>query len=147
VKDNTDLPRSIEANLRWLPRQLGIKKQILEADIRDMAWVWEEAVGEICQPSPRAVFSILRVGTRSYLRGRGLRMGNWQGWEQHGLTESWLMMCLISYVVKESSGHTFRALRQAGLTSIEAFVESMRRHLKAKEFDILVEVRQMLGGD
>ena len=131
-----------------LTKELGVKPQILESDIKDMAWVWDEAVSEIHQPSARVVFYTLRAMTRSYLRGRGLRMGNWQGWEKHSFTETMLMMCLVGYVTGEE-GTVFEALRQAGLSSVESFLDRFIRDTaeckgKKRELDILEQVRRML---
>jgi len=131
-----------------LTQELGVKPKILEGDIRDMTWVWEEAVTYIPRPSVLAVFYTLRAITRSYLRGRALRMGNWQGWEKHSFTETMLMLCLIGYVTSEE-GAVFDALREAGLGSMESFLERFILETagckaRKKRFDILEEVRRML---
>ena len=58
---------------------LGIKTKVLEADIiRDLAWLWEETMGDMELHNPLSALDVLNATAKAYIRGRNCRMGSWQ---------------------------------------------------------------------
>jgi len=128
-------------SLETLSATLGVKSRIVEADIKDMAWLWEETLKEAKFADPRLAFHVLRAVSRSYLRGRNLRMGNFQGLNRHQWTEAALIIVLVRYV---SDDEVFDCLHQAGVTSVKSFTSALNSY-----FDILDEANRILqeGGN
>ena len=67
-------------------------------------------------------------------------MGNWQGWGKHGFTET---------MVAGKEGTVLEALRQAGLSSVESFLDRLVRETTEyqeteRDPDILQQVKRML---
>jgi len=56
-------------SLETLSTMLGVKSRIVEADIKDLAWVWEETLSQAKFADPRLAFYVLRAVSRSYLPG------------------------------------------------------------------------------
>ena len=128
-------------SLETLSTTLGVKSRIVEADIKDLAWLWEETLSEAKFADPRLAFYVLRAVSRSYLRGRNLKMGNSQGFLRHQWKEAALMTILVRYV---SDDEVFDCLHQAGVTSIKSFASVLNSY-----FDIVAEANRILqdGGN
>ncbi len=128
-------------SLETLSVALGVKGPIIEADIKDLAWVWEETIRGANSTEPRLAFYVLRGVSRSYLRGRNLRMGNFKGLWRHEWTEVGLMTILVRYVSEET---VFGCLHKAGVTSVKSFTSALNSY-----FDILNEANRILeeGGN
>jgi len=122
--------------LDTLSTALGVKTPIIKADIKDLAWLWEESLKEANFADPRLAFYVLRSVSRSYLRGRNLRMGNFKGLWRHQWTEVGLMTILVRYVSEEA---VFDCLHKAGVTSVESFTSALNSY-----FDILNEANRIL---
>jgi len=123
-------------SLETLSAMLDLKSRIIEADIKDLAWLWEETLSEAKFADPRLAFHVLRAVSRSYLRGRNLRMGNFQGLNRHQWTKATLMIVLVRYV---SDKEVFDCLHQAGVTSIKSFTSVLNSY-----FDIVDEANRIL---
>ena len=119
-----------------LSTALGVKSPIIKADIKDLAWLWEETLKEANFADPRLAFYVLRSVSRSYLRGRNLRMGNFKGLWRHQWTEVGLMTILVRYVSEET---VFDCLHKAGVTSVKSFTSALNSY-----FDILNEANRIL---
>ena len=128
-------------SLETLSTTLGVKSRTVEADIKDLAWLWEETLREAKFADPRLAFYVLRAVSRSYLRGRNLRMGNSHGFLRHQEKEASLMTILVRYVSEET---VFDCLHKAGVTSIKSFTSVLNSY-----FDILDEANRILqeGGN
>ncbi len=124
-----------------LSAALGVKSPIVEADIKDLAWLWEETLSEAKFADPRLAFYVLRAVSRSYLRGRNLRMGNSHGLNRHQWKEVALMAVLVLYV---SGDAVFDCLHKAGVTSLKSFANVLNSY-----FDVLDEANRILqeGGN
>jgi len=123
-------------SLETLSATLGVKSPIVEADIKDLAWLWEETLSEAKLADPRLAFYVLRAVSRSYLRGRNLRMGNFHGLNRHQLKQVALMTVLVLYVSDDAA---FDCLHQAGVTSVKSFTSVLNSY-----FDILDEANRIL---
>ena len=119
-----------------LSATLGVKSRIVRADIKDLARSWEEPLKDAKFADPRLAFYVLKAVSRSYLRGRNLRMGNSQGLQRHRSKESMLMRILVRYVAGES---IFDCLHETGVTSTESFASALNSY-----FDIADEANQLL---
>ena len=123
-------------SLETLSTALGVKSRIVNADIKDLAWLWEETLKEANFADPRLAFYVLRAVSRSYLRGRNLRMGNFKGLWRHQWTEVGLMTILVRYV---SDDEVFDCLHKAGVTSVKSFTSALNSY-----FDIFNEANRIL---
>ena len=123
-------------SLETLSTALGVKSRIINADIKDLAWLWEETLKEANFADPRLAYYVLRAVSRSYLRGRNLRMGNFKGLWRHQWTEAGLMTILVRYVSDETA---FDCLHKAGVTSVKSFTSALNSH-----FDIFNEANRIL---
>lgn len=112
-----------------LAEVLGIKPRVLEADIKDMAWVWEETVEDMELHNPLAALDVLRAMAKAYIRGRNCRMGSYQGLWKHLPTKSAVMRHVMRYASEEiaKSHFIFRSLHDCGLTSVDEFLETARQ--------------------
>ena len=128
-------------SLEILSTTLGVKNRIVKADIRDLARSWEEPLKDAKFADPRLAFYVLKAVSRSYLRGRNLRMGNSQGLQRHLWKEAMLMRILVRYVAEES---IFDCLHEIGVTSVESFASALSSY-----FDIADEANRILqeGGN
>ena len=123
-------------SLEALSATLGVKSRIVKADIKDLARSWEEPLRDAKFADPRLAFYVLITVSRSYLRGRNLRMGNSQGLQRHQSKEAMLMRILVRYVAGES---VFHCLHQAGVTSVLSFASALGSY-----FDIVDEAHRVL---
>ncbi len=128
-------------SLETLSTTLGVKSRIVRADIKDLARSWEEPLKDAKFADPRLAFYVLKAVSRSYLRGRNLRMGNSQGLQRHQSKEAMLMRILVRYVAGES---VFDCLHEIGVTSAESFASALGSY-----FDIADEANRILqkGGN
>ncbi len=124
-----------------LSATLGVKSRIVRADIKDLARSWEEPLKDAKFADPRLAFYVLKAVSRSYLRGRNLRMGNSQGLQRHQSKEAMLMKILVRYVAGES---VFDCLQEIGVTSLESFASALNSYP-----DIVDEANRILqdGGN
>ncbi|MBN2238676.1 MAG: hypothetical protein JW712_02795 [Dehalococcoidales bacterium] len=104
--------------LEGLGSMLKRKSRSIEGDIRELAWLWEEAIREARFGDPKLAFAVLRSLVRSYLRGHGLKMGNRRGVRKHLPIESTVMILTVNRVSDQA---VFESLHQAGVTSLESF--------------------------
>ena len=128
-------------SLGALSTMLGVINRIVEADIKELAWLWEETLRQAKFADPRLAFYVLRALSRSYLRGRNLRMGNSHGFLRHQWTEAVLTTVLVKYVADDT---VFDCLHQAGVTSVLSFASALGSY-----FDIVDEANRILqqGGN
>ncbi len=128
-------------SLETLSTTLGVKSRIVKADIKDLARSWEEPLKDAKFADPRLAFYVLKAVSRSYLRGRNLRMGNSQGLQRHQSKESMLMRILVRYVAGEA---VFDCLHEIGVTSEESFVAALNSYsdIADETRSILQEVKQ-----
>ncbi len=128
-------------SLETLSTTLGVKSRIVRADIKNLARSWEEPLKDAKFADPRLAFYVLKAVSRSYLRGRNVRMGNSQGLQQHQSKESMLMRILVRYVAVES---IFGCLHEIGVTSTESFASALNSYP-----DIVDEANRILqdGGN
>ncbi len=124
-------------SIEYLGKTLSVKGRLVEADIKDLGWLWEQTLSEATFADPRLAFYVLIAIGRAYLRGRNVRMGNSQGLVRHQWTEVGLMTILVRYVADET---VFDCLHQAGVTSVAAFSSALNSY-----FDILDEAKRITG--
>jgi hypothetical protein len=108
-----------------LASTLGIKKKVLEADIRDMGWLWEETTADMGFQDPLSALDVLNAIAKAYIRGRNCRMGSYQALWRHLPTKAALMYCLAGYVSEKNSEEGFALfpkLRACGVTSADGFL-------------------------
>ena len=122
---------------------LGVKSQVLEADIKELVWFWEEIVEGISSTSPELVLLVLTYLCKAYLRGRNVRMGNYQGIWRHIDKKAAAIMLTIEHVAGDKYG--FDSLHKAGVTSVREFRDAVMGFAKDKNYDILDEVKQFLN--
>ncbi|MBN2238819.1 MAG: hypothetical protein JW712_03515 [Dehalococcoidales bacterium] len=122
---------------------LKIKSRGIETDIRELAWLWEEAIREARFRDPRLAYSILKSLARSYLRGHGLKMGNAQGLMKHIAVEVKVIVLVIGYVSEKS---VFDSLHQAGVMSAESFLSILKAYRDVKD-EISLVTQKGTGGE
>ena len=114
-----------------LASTLGIKKKVLEADIRDLAWLWEETMGDMELHNPLSALDVLNTIAKAYIRGRNCRMGSYQTLWKHLPTKAAVMYHLAKYVSEKNAPERvyawFPHLRACGVTSVDGFLEMGRR--------------------
>jgi len=114
-----------------LASTLGIKKKVLEADIRDLSWLWEETMEDMELYNPLSALDVLSVIAKAYIRGRNCRMGSYQTLWKHLPTKAAVMYHLARYVSEENAPEVayahFPHLRDCGVTSVDKFLEMARR--------------------
>lgn len=130
-----------------LTEKLGISDKVLTADVRSLAWSWENIADSGVEPRSRALLTTLLAIVSSYLRGHGLRMGNHRGFERHQITLSVLTVYVV-YEVVSGGKYLFSALHRAGVTSMEDFYRNTMMG-PTVEPNIIEQARQILreGGD
>ncbi|MBN2239686.1 MAG: hypothetical protein JW712_07920 [Dehalococcoidales bacterium] len=111
--------------LKELETLLNQKRQSIEADIKELAWFWEEAIREARFGDPKLTFAILRSLARSYLLGHGVKLRNPLGFQMCRPAESNLMILLVNHA---SDHDEFSSLHQAGVTSFEVFTASLKAY-------------------
>ena len=104
-----------------LLKTLGLPLRELEADIHDIAWAWEIIMENSTQNVKQARIVLLFL-VRAYLRGRGYRMGNYQGAVKHLWTLTALCVEVIKEVI-EQGPIIFKALHTLGFNSFESVLE------------------------
>jgi len=109
---------------------LKIKSRGIETDIRELAWLWEEAIREARFRDPRLAYAVLQSLARSYLRGHGLKMGNTQGLIKHLPVETKVILLVIGHVSEKS---VFDSLQHAGVTSAESFLSILKAYRDVKD--------------
>jgi hypothetical protein len=112
-----------------LASALGIKRKVLEADIRDLAWLWEETMGDMELHNPLSALDVLNAIAKAYIRGRNCRMGSYQTMWKHLPTKAAVMYHLAKYVSEENNRAyvIFPYLNTCGVKSLEEFLEMAGR--------------------
>lgn len=109
-----------------LAASLGIKQKVLEADIRDLAWLWEITVGDMNICDPLSALDVVNAIARAYIRGRDCRMGSYQTMWKHLPTKAAVIYHLTKYVSEENMPELvyahFPRLRSCGVTSVDEFL-------------------------
>jgi len=116
--------------LEMLSSILKVKSRVIEADIRELAWLWDETIKDARFGDPRLAYAVLQSLSRSYLRGHGLKMGNMQGLLKHLPVESKVMILIVGHV---SEKPMFESLHQAGVTSAESFISILKAYRDVKD--------------
>ena len=110
---------------------LGIKPKVLEADIRDLAWLWEMTMGDMDLRNPLGALDVLNAIARAYIRGRNCRMGSYQTLWKHLPTKAAMIYHLARYVSEENAPELayvrFTCLRACGVTSVDDFLDLVHR--------------------
>jgi hypothetical protein len=119
---------------------LGIPLSVLKADIADISWTWEILVEDNRADKKQAVRS-LRGLVRSYIRGRGCRMGNYQGFMKHRLTYAYLCTEVVRYVIDEGE-ILLPHLHTLGFNSLESALNILRDEISQP--DIMEQAEQIL---
>jgi hypothetical protein len=104
---------------------LGIKKKVLESDIRDLAWLWEQTMGDMAHHDPLSALDVVNAIAKAYIRGRNCRMGSYQTLWKHLPTKAAMIYHLGEYVSEKNApgGYVwFPHLRDCGLTSLDDFI-------------------------
>jgi hypothetical protein len=143
-----------------LASTLGIKKKLLEADIRDLAWLWEETVGDMDLHNPLSALDVLNAIAKAYIRGRNCRMGSYQTLWKHLPTKAAVMYHLVRYVSEENNRAyvIFPRLSTCGVKSVDEFLEAagwlsteriLRQHeekRREREGDFIEKLRKKKEG-
>lgn len=110
---------------------LGIKPKIMEADIRDLAWLWERTIADMGDHNPLAALDILHAIATAYLRGRDCRMGSYQTLWKHLPTKAAMIYHLARYVSEKNAPESeyawFPHLRDCGVMSVDEYLELAAR--------------------
>lgn len=86
--------------------------KIDEADLKDLTWSWYFTTQEIEYISAKNALAILSALVGAYLRGYGIKMGNYQGFDKHSDKKIRLMIQVLDEAVdtypetKSSRTHT-----------------------------------------
>ena len=104
-----------------------------------MAWLWWEELAEVIGNNPTLLLDVLDNLVTAYLRGRNIRMGNWQGICQHIEKKRTLRKLIIKHVAGDKC---FENLHRAGVTSLEEFIHAARYSKQ----DIMSQVKEILEG-
>lgn len=117
-------------DINELAATLGIKPKVLWADIKELAWLWEEAMEDVQTLNPLTAMDALHPIVTAYLRGKGFRMGNYQGISRHGTT----MRRVAFLVAIQASGEceVFSRLCACGIGSMEDFIARLRSLTKER---------------
>ncbi len=114
-----------------LASSLGIKPKVLEADIRDLAWLWEMTMGDMEFHNPLSALDVLNAIARAYIRGRNCRMGSYQTLWKHLPTKAAVIYHLAKYVSGENASDLtyspFPHLRACGVTSVDEFLARVNK--------------------
>jgi len=114
-----------------LASSLGIKPKVLEADIRDLAWLWEMTMGDMDLHNPLSALDVLNAIARAYIRGRNCRMGSYQTMWKHLPTKAAMIYHLVKYVSEENTSEPayacFPCLRACGVTSVDEFLAQVKK--------------------
>ena len=125
-----------------LALSLGIKPKVLEADIKDLAWLWEMTIKDMDLYNPLSALDVLNAIARAYIRGRNCRMGSYQTLWKHLPTKAAMIYHLTRYVSEENAPELvyarFPHLRACGVTSVDDFLAlvnkfSMERNRRQEE--------------
>lgn len=106
-----------------LEKSLKRNRKSIEADIKELAGLWEEAIRVARFGDPKLTFTILRSLARSYLLGHGIKLRNPMGFQMPLPTESNLMILLVNYA---SDHDRFSSLHQTGVTSLKISTASLK---------------------
>jgi len=120
--------------------QLNLRKNILLGDIRDIAYHWDNIMEEAEKPRCKAIFNTLHGLTRSYLRGRNIRMGSWLNSRRYSDLDSMLTLLVFEFVI--ARGDTwYQKLHKLGINSMKNTVELMMHYFDP---DIIEQAEQII---
>lgn len=125
-----------------LSTTLRVPRRNLDQDIRQLAYAWDEALAAAEMPAVNQAFPCLCALVRMYLRGRGLRMGNYQGYKRHGLTSAMMATVVVMTVIEEGP-IIFPLLHKLGFDSWDTARETLRGQVGG--FDILSAAEDILN--
>lgn len=120
-----------------LASSLGIKPKVLEADVRDLAWLWEMTIEDMDLHNPLGPLDVLNAIAKAYIRGRNCRMGSYQTLWKHLPTKAAMMYHLVKYVSEKNApgGYVwFPHLCECGVTSVEDFLATARQMNRERNF-------------
>jgi len=120
---------------------LGVKPHVLQADIKELAWSWEEIIHNMGSPTPPLLLKVLGYLVKAYLRGRNVRMGNYQGIARHVWKKTAIVRLVIDCAAKDE---VLESLHKAGVTSADGFRDAILNSTRTSDYDVLEEVRQLL---
>lgn len=141
------IPKVVEPRnerLEQAAASLGVKTHVLQADIKELAWTWEEVISNIDSPTPPLLLTVLGYLVKSYLRGRNVRMGNYQGIARHVWKKTAIVRLVIDCAAKDE---VLESLHKAGVTSTDGFRDAVLNSTRADDYDVLQEVRRFLEGE
>ena len=114
----------------------------LEADVHDIAWSWESVMESNTGSIKQAIITLFHLAS-VYLRGRGYRMGNYQGLRKNGFKAAMLCTEVARYVVGEGN-IIFPSLHLLGFSSLDSTLEIIARGLATTQIDIIAEANRIL---
>lgn len=128
---------------------LGIKSRVLEADIKDLAWLWEDTVDYLGPLGPLGAVGTLLAIARAYIRGRNCRMGSYQTLWKHLPTKAAVVYHVVKQVVEQNSSFPlYEKLSACGVSSIDAFFAAARHARLQRDgecgYSVLDEVRGLV---
>ncbi len=138
------IPKVVEPRNEKLEQaadSLGVKPHVLQADIKELAWSWEEVIRNIDSPTPLLLLTVLGYLVKAYLRGRNVRMGNYQGIARHVWKKTAIVRLVIDCAAKDE---VLESLHKAGVTSTDGFRDAVLNSTRTDGYDILEEVKRFL---
>ena len=138
------IPKVVEPRnerLEQTAASLGVKPHVLQADIKELAWSWEEIIHNMGSPTPPLLLKVLGYLVKAYLRGRNVRMGNYQGIARHVWKKTAIVRLVIDCAAKDE---VLESLHKAGVTSADGFRDAILNSTRTSDYDVLEEVRQLL---
>jgi len=107
-----------------IAKQLGLSKSTLRVDVKSLAWEWQELVFSLDYCSGKLAIFMLFSLVKAYMRGRGFKMGNYQGYLRHHEKSTFLVTEVIDVVLK--GGAVYESLQKFGFTSAADILSRMR---------------------
>lgn len=126
-------------NLEGFSPLVQVKLEVLLSDVKDLAWYWESMFDESNQYNS---MDILHGLVHAYLRGRGFRMGNVQGFRRHSYKLAMMCTLVTQYVIEEGP-ILFSALHGYGYDSPEKALQTMQKELSGRK-DVLTVAEEIL---
>jgi len=107
-----------------LTQELGINYSTLTADLRELAWLWEDLVARLDYCTFKLAAAILFSLVKAYMRGRGFKTGNFQGFRRHSLKYTLLVRSVVELVV--NGGSFYESLQNVGFNSVDRILPRLR---------------------
>jgi hypothetical protein len=125
--------------LEGLSLLIGVAVEELHGDVKNLAWDWELLFWKTHSHSAYILHGLVDA----YLRGRGFRTRNIQGYKRHGSKLSMLCTTVIEYVV-EKGQLLFPTLHEYGYNSLENACKLLDKEAGPKQKDILAIAEEIL---